>query len=202
MITYNLPDRGSKEWYSSPLYPAVADLDRRMGKGSTDITALQAAVAAAQASADAANAVKPYWHGYLAANVTLGTTGSNQDITTWTPDITSGGFLYSAGNLTLPVITGRWRITAVLAFDPNATTAGGRLCQIYPGTAGGNPLITGGATANAYRLVSPVAIKSLPLTSGFQFRVSAFQDSGVNTITVSGSVNKNVSYLQAEYLGP
>jgi hypothetical protein len=45
MTRYNLPDPGSQQWYSSPLYPAVADLDRRIGKGSADLSALLARLA-------------------------------------------------------------------------------------------------------------------------------------------------------------
>lgn len=33
MTRYNLPDKGSVEWYSSPLYAAVADLDERLRTG-------------------------------------------------------------------------------------------------------------------------------------------------------------------------
>lgn len=32
MTRYNLPDEGSKKWYSDPLYAAVADLDKRIAK--------------------------------------------------------------------------------------------------------------------------------------------------------------------------
>jgi hypothetical protein len=217
MTRYNLPDKGSQEWYSSPLYPAVADLDSRLGSGgdtstslAAQVTALQLAVVAAQAAADAAqasanaaNAVKPYWSGYLAANVTTSDT-VNTLITTWTEDATSGGFVYAAGVLTLPALTGRWDINATLFWDPSSTT-GGRLCQVYPGASGGNPLISGGTTGNAgttdRKGVSAIAHKDLPLAAGSQIRVLGFQSAG-GTLAISGATTKNLSYWQVRYVGP
>lgn len=199
MTVYNLPDQRSKEWYSSPLYPAVFDLDGRMGKTSAAIAALQAAVIAAQAAADAANAVKPYWHGYLATDASIAT-GATFIVTTWTQDATVGGFSYSAGILTLPATpVGRWRVTAVLGFNPNAT--GGRLSQVYPGASSGSPLITGGASGNANRTATAIAVKTIPLAASAVIRVQGFQDSGA-TIAAGGSAGKNISYFQVEYVGP
>jgi hypothetical protein len=64
MTRYNLPDPGSQQWYSSPLFPAVADLDRRIGKGSVDLSALQTLLNTGRSmhirsSEGAANFVKP-----------------------------------------------------------------------------------------------------------------------------------------------
>lgn len=213
MTRYNLPDKGSQEWYSSPLYPAVADLDQRVGVGdNTDtslaaqIAALQAAVATAQATADAAvaaaNAVKPYWYGYLAANVSTSDT-VNTLITQWTVDSTVGGFTYSAGILTLPALAGRYRVTATLFFDPSSNT-GGRLSQVYPGATGGNPLITGGtagSTGANNKGQSAIAQKTIPLVAGQQIRVLSYQSAG-GTLAVSGAATKNLSIWQVEYVGP
>ena len=216
MTRYNLPDQGSQEWYSSPLYPAVADLDRRIGVGddtttsiAAQIAALQAAVIAAQAdadaaqaAADAANAVKPYWYGYLASSVTLAD-NTNTLITTWTQDTTSGGFFYSAGILTLPALAGRYRVNATLFFDPSSNT-GGRLSQVYPGSTGGNPLISGG-TAGSTGLnnkgQNAIALRSIPFAAGAQIRVIGYQ-SAAGTLNIQGSATKNLSIWQVEYLGP
>lgn len=212
MTRYNLPDKGSQEWYSSPLYPAVADIDRRIGVGTdtssslaAQIAALQTAVAAAQASADAANAVKPYWHGYLAANVSLGN-DTNTLVAPWTQDVVSGDYFYSAGVLTLPNLTGRYRVTAQLFFD-KSSNVGGRLTHVYPGSSGGNPLVTGGTSGNAAGGLdnrqgqSALAIKTLPLSGGSQIRVIGYQGSG-GSLNIIGSANKNLSYWQVEYVGP
>jgi hypothetical protein len=213
MTTYNLPDKGSQEWYSSPLYPAVADLDRRVGLGdATDtsmaaqIVALQAAVAAAQASANAAiaaaNAVKPYWYGYLAANVSTSDT-VNTLITQWTQDTTNGGFTYSAGVLTLPPLAGRYNINATLFFDVSNNT-GGRLSQVYPGATGGNPMISGGTSGSVganNKGQSAIAQKTVPMPAGGQIRVLSYQSSG-GALAVAGAAGKNVSFWQVEYVGP
>jgi hypothetical protein len=223
MTRYNLPDQGSQEWYSSPLYPAVADLDRRIGDtkdtstslaaqvaalqaavtaAQADADAAQAAAAAAQASADAANATKPYWYGYLASNVTL-SDNTNTLITTWTQDTTSGGFFYSAGILTLPALAGRYRVNATLFFDPSSNT-GGRLSQVYSGSTGGNPIISGGtagSTGANNKGQSAIAHKSIPFAAGAQIRVIGYQSAG-GTLQVQGASTKNLSYFQVEYLGP
>lgn len=213
MTRYNLPDQGSQEWYSSPLYPAVADLDRRVGVGddtdtslATQIASLQAAVVAAQATANAAiaaaNAVKPYWYGYLAANVSTSDT-VNTFITQWTQDTTNGGFAYSAGVLTLPPLAGRYNINATLFFDASSNT-GGRLSQVYPGATGGNPMISGGASGSTganNKGQSAIAHKTVPLAAGAQIRVLSYQSAG-GSLAVTGAATKNLSFWQVEYVGP
>lgn len=221
-VDYNLPDVGSQEWYSSPLYPAVADLSRRIGDTTDTSTSLAAQIAAlqtavttaqsaanaaqtsantaqtaannAQTTANAANAVKPYWFGYLTASTSI--PNASNTVINWTQDATFGGITYSAGVIMVPT-TGRYRITAVLAYDASSTT-GGRLTQVYSGSTGGSPMITGGTTGNASRLGSAVAIKTLQLSATAQFRVQAFQDAG-GPIAVVGGVNN--TYFQVEYLG-
>lgn len=216
MTRYNLPDKGSQEWYSSPLYPAVADLDMRLGISgdsssslAAQVVALQTAVAtaqaaanAAQASANAANATKPYWYGYLAANVSTADT-VNTLITTWTQDTTSGGFAYAAGVLTLPPLAGRYTINATLYFDASSNV-GGRLSQVYPGATGGNPLITGGASGSTganNKGQSAIAHKSIPFAASAQIRVLAYQSAG-GSLGVVGAATKNFSFWQVEYVGP
>lgn len=63
MTKYNLPDEGSKQWHDSPLFPAVADLDKRVVRterrgllNEDDIAAAAELAAAAQAAALAAMA--------------------------------------------------------------------------------------------------------------------------------------------------
>lgn len=202
MTRYNLPDERSKEWYSSPLYPAVADLDRRVGKGSTDISALQTAVAAAQAAADAANAVKPYWYGYLGADVSLAD-NTNVLITTWTQDSTFGGFAYSAGVLTFPALAGRYSVLATLFYDPSSNV-GGRLTQVFSGAVSGNPLISGGtagSTGANNKGQSAIASKEIPFAASAQIRVLGYQSAG-GTLNAQGSANKNLSFWQVRYIGP
>lgn len=223
-VDYNLPDVGSQEWYSSPLYSAVADLSQRIGDTkdtsvslAQQIAALQTAVTTAQSAANAAqtsannaqttanaaNAVKPYWYGYLAADTSVPQALANT-LVTWTQDISNGGFFYSAGVLTLPSVAGRYRITAVLFFDKTSNT-GGRLCQVYSGSTGGSPIITGGTSGNATGTTgdnragqSAIAVKSLSLSAGYQMRVLAAQGAD-GAISVKGGVN--LSYFQVEYLG-
>lgn len=221
MTRYNLPDQGSQEWYSSPLYPAVADLDRRIGVGDDTDTSLAAqvaaaqadadaaqatantavsAAAAAQATADAANAVKPYWFGYLGSNLTAANWPTNT-LMTWTQDATAGGFFYSAGVLTLPAVSGRYRVTACLYFDISATT-GVRVCQVFSGSTGGQPLISNtsynvAAATQRSGCTSRVS-KTLQLNSGSQIRVLAAQDAGGTLQVVAGT---NFTYFQVEYLG-
>lgn len=218
MTRYNLPDRGSVEWYSSPIYPAVADLDRRIGDTkdtstslAAQIAALQTAVTTAQAAAnaaqtsannaqttaDAANAVKPYWYGYLFSNQTINNVSNT--LVPWTQDTAFGGITYSAGVVMVP-IAGRYRITAVLNWDPS-TSATPRMCQVYSGSTGGNPMITAAAYGpNAARPITTAAIKSIPLAAGAQFRVLGYQEAG-GTLQVQGAATKNLSYFQVEYLG-
>jgi hypothetical protein len=229
MTTYNLPDKGSLQWYSSPLYPAVDDLDRRVGlsekhdaKDSTDIAALQAAVIAAQASAtaanaaaataqaaavaaqttaNAANAVKPYWYAYLGANVTLANDTSTL-LTGWTVDSTFGGFFFSAGVLTLPNVAGRYRVNATLFYEASSNT-GGRLCQVFSGSVSNTLLITGGTSGNVgtnNRGQSAIARKTIAFGAGAQFRVVAYQAAG-GTLAVNGVSTKDTSYWQVEYVG-
>lgn len=224
MTRYNLPDQGSQEWYSSPLFPAVADLDRRVGD-STDtstslaaqIAALQTAVTTAQAAADAAAAaaaaaqttanagvaVKPYWFGYLATTASI-PAGLSNTLITWTQDAVSGGFFYSAGVLTLPALTGRYRVTAVLYWD-KSSAVGGRLCQVYSGSTGGSPLISGGTTGNTTGTTgdnrsgqSAIAHKTLQLSASAQIRVLAAQGADGGLGVLAGI---NLSYFQVEYLG-
>jgi hypothetical protein len=221
MTRYNLPDQGSQEWYSSPLYPAVADLDRRIGIGDDTDTSLAAQVAAAQADADAAqatadsavaaaaaaqttanaaNAVKPYWFGYLATDQSTAT-WSALNLINWTQDSTAGGFAYSAGVLTMPALTGRYRVTAAVYFDISATT-GIRLCQVYSGASGGSPIITNVAynvVAGTQRSGCTSAVsKTLQFGAGAQIRVLASQDAGGNLLAKAGA---NLTYFQVEYLG-
>lgn len=216
MTRYNLPDQGSQEWYSSPLYPAVADLDRRIGVGddtttsiAAQIAALQAAVTAAQAdadaaqtAADAANAVKPYWYGYLAASVSL-TDNTTTLLTTWTQDTTFGGFFYSAGILTLPSLAGRYSVNATLFFDPSSNT-GGRLSQVFSGSTGGNPIVSGGTAGSVganNKGQSAIALKEIPFAAGAQIRVIAYQSAG-GFLNVQGAATKNLSFWQVRYIGP
>lgn len=139
----------------------------------------------------------PYWYGYLAANVSH-TSGTNTLITTWTAD-GSSEITYSAGVITVGR-AGRYRVLAVLDFDASSTT-GGRLCQVFSGATSGAALITGGATGNALRGVNSIALKTIPLAAGAQFRVIGFQDSG-GAVNVLGSAGKNLSYFQVEWVGP
>jgi hypothetical protein len=60
MTDYNLPDVGSAEWYSTPLYPAVADIDSRVTRTEQrdllDADSIAAASALATAAQDQATA--------------------------------------------------------------------------------------------------------------------------------------------------
>ena len=134
----------------------------------------------------------PYYYGYMASD--LATSNDTNTLVTWTAE-SSSGITHSSGVFTVPR-AGQYKIYCQAYWDVSSTT-GGRLCQVYSGSTGGSPIITGGTTGNAGRGVGAVASKTVTLAASGQFRVLVAQNAG-GSLAVKGGAN--LTYISIDFI--